>query len=68
MPKAPLTASASQIGQSIVILRGHRVILDADLAAIYGASTGRLNEAVSATLSAFLTTSCSASLQKSTPL
>jgi hypothetical protein len=46
MPKAPLTTSASQISQSIVILRGHRVILDADLAAIYGASTGRLNEAV----------------------
>jgi len=27
-------------------LRGHRVILDRDLAAIYGVTTGRLNEAV----------------------
>jgi hypothetical protein len=28
------------------VLRGQRVILDADLAAIYGVTTGRLNEAV----------------------
>lgn len=34
------------ITQSILILRGHRVILDRDLAAIYGVTTGRLNEAV----------------------
>jgi hypothetical protein len=34
------------ITQSILVLRGHRVILDRDLAAIYGVTTGRLNEAV----------------------
>lgn len=34
------------ITRSILILRGYRVILDADLAAIYSVSTGRLNEAV----------------------
>lgn len=34
------------IARSILVLRGHRVILDRDLAAIYGVSTGRLNEAV----------------------
>ena len=35
-----------QIGSSILLLRGCRVILDRDLAAIYGVKTGRLNEAV----------------------
>jgi serine/threonine-protein kinase HipA len=35
-----------QISRSILILRGQRVILDSDLALIYGVSTGRLNEAV----------------------
>lgn len=32
--------------QSILILRAQRVILDSDLAAIYGVTTARLNEAV----------------------
>ncbi len=31
---------------SIVVLRGQRVILDQDLAALYGINTGRLNEQV----------------------
>jgi hypothetical protein len=39
-------APLEDITRSILILRGHRVILDADLAAIYSVSTGRLNEAV----------------------
>ena len=34
------------ISRLILVLRGHRVILDRDLSAIYGVSTGRLNEAV----------------------
>ena len=34
------------ITRAILVLRGQRVILDADLAGIYGVSTGRLNEAV----------------------
>lgn len=34
------------IARSILVLRGHRVILDRDLAAIYGVSTSRLNEAI----------------------
>ncbi len=34
------------ISRSILILRGQRVILDSDLAAIYGVSTKRLNEQV----------------------
>jgi hypothetical protein len=35
-----------QISSSILLMRGCRVILDRDLAAIYGVKTGRLNEAV----------------------
>ncbi|TLY96193.1 MAG: ORF6N domain-containing protein [Gammaproteobacteria bacterium] len=34
------------ITRAILILRGRRVILDRDLAAIYGLTTGRLNEQV----------------------
>ena len=38
--------SVERITQAIVVLRGQRVLLDSDLAAIYGVTTGRLNEAV----------------------
>ena len=34
------------IEQHILLIRGHRVIIDADLARLYGASTKRLNERV----------------------
>lgn len=48
MTKKQTTAPVpvERIAQSILILRGYRVLLDRDLAAIYGVSTGRLNEAV----------------------
>ena len=46
-------ASADQISSSILILRGQRVILDSDLALIYGVSTGRLNEAVKRNIGRF---------------
>lgn len=35
-----------QIEHSILVLRGHRVMLDSDLAALYGTTTKRLNEQV----------------------
>lgn len=35
-----------QISRAILVLRGQRVMLDRDLAAIYGVTTKRLNEAV----------------------
>jgi hypothetical protein len=44
---------AEDITRSIVVLRGQRVILDSDLAAIYGVTTGRLNEAVKRNLDRF---------------
>jgi hypothetical protein len=39
-------AQLESITESIVMLRRQRVLLDRDLAAIYGVTTGRLNEAV----------------------
>jgi hypothetical protein len=41
------------IARDLLILRGQRVILDSDLAAIYGVSTGRLNEAVKRNIERF---------------
>jgi hypothetical protein len=35
-----------QIEQAILLIRGQRVMLDRDLAAMYGVSTGNLNKAV----------------------
>ena len=35
-----------RIEQTILIIRGHRVMLDADLAGLYGVTTKRLNEQV----------------------
>jgi phage regulator Rha-like protein len=35
-----------RIEQTILVIRGHRVMLDADLADLYGATTKRLNEQV----------------------
>jgi hypothetical protein len=37
---------AERIERSILLIRGHKVILDADLAALYGVETRRLNEQV----------------------
>lgn len=35
-----------QVEQNILLIRGHRVMLDADLAKLYGVTTKRLNEQV----------------------
>ncbi len=42
-----------RIERLIVLLRGHRVILDKDLAAIYGVTTGNLNKAVNRNIDRF---------------
>jgi hypothetical protein len=44
-PRTGLVA-LERISRAILIVRGRRVMLDRELAAIYGVSTGRLNEAV----------------------
>ena len=41
------------IASRILVLRGRRVMLDADLAALYGVPTGRFNEAVRRNLARF---------------
>jgi hypothetical protein len=41
------------ITQSILILRGQRVLLDGDLAALYGVTTKRLNQQVRRNLARF---------------
>jgi cell division septum initiation protein DivIVA len=45
-PTSPAPLSVEHIAQSILFLRGQRVILDRELAAIYAVPTKRLNEQV----------------------
>jgi len=42
-----------RIERSILLIRGHRIILDGDLARLYGVSTGNLNKAVTRNLDRF---------------
>lgn len=46
MPKTTAFVSVERIQSRILLLRGHRVMLDADLAKLYRVSTKRLNEQV----------------------
>lgn len=39
----PRPIPLERIERAILVLRGHRVILDKDLAALYGVTTGNLN-------------------------
>jgi hypothetical protein len=45
--------SVEQITHSILVFRSHKVLLDAELATLYGVTTGRLNEAVKRNLGRF---------------
>jgi len=49
--KSPIRAA--QIASSIVALRGHRVMLDEDLASLYGVTTKQLNQQVKRNLARF---------------
>ena len=40
------SVAPGEIASAILVLRGHRVLLDAELAALYGVTTRRLNEQV----------------------
>lgn len=44
--KSASPVHVEQIGRAILVLRGQRIILDAELAALYGVSTKALNQAV----------------------
>jgi hypothetical protein len=46
MNRKSLQHSTTDIDQLIVVVRGQKVILDSDLATVYGVSTKRLNEQV----------------------
>jgi len=45
--------SAERIEQSIHVIRGQRVMIDSDLARLYGVATSRLNEQVTRNLERF---------------
>ena len=44
--KVPINLALDTIESRILLLRGQKVMLDADLAELYGISTGRFNEQV----------------------
>jgi hypothetical protein len=46
MSKKPELAATVSLADQIRVVRGQRVILDSDLAALYGVTTKRLNEQV----------------------
>ncbi len=52
-PKKTSLIPAERIKRSILLVRGQKVILDKDLAVLYGVSTGNLNKAVSRNLDRF---------------
>lgn len=47
--------SVAHVANRILTIRGQRVILDSDLAALYGVTTGRFNEAVARNIARFPT-------------
>ena len=53
MSRKPTIIPAERIERSILVLRGHKVILDEDLAEVYGVEKKRLNEQVSRNLDRF---------------
>jgi hypothetical protein len=46
MPKKKSVVSMKKIEESILVIRGEKVMLDTDLAGLYGVTTKRLNEQV----------------------
>jgi len=53
MAQASTPLTVGTIAGRILLLRGQRIMLDSDLAALYGISTGRFNEAVRRNLKRF---------------
>jgi ORF6N domain len=53
MAKTPAQVSEQQIENAILLLRGDKVLLDADLARLYGVTTRALNQAVKRNRSRF---------------
>ncbi|HEV2010477.1 MAG TPA: ORF6N domain-containing protein [Candidatus Limnocylindria bacterium] len=57
--RVPVKSVAARIEARIHVIRGERVMLDVDLAALYGVETGALNLAVRGIEAVFRTISCS---------
>jgi len=53
MDKDRALIPVERIERSILLIRGHKVMLDADLAALYGVETGQLVRAVKRNISRF---------------
>jgi hypothetical protein len=53
MPSKQLPIPVERIEKAIFLIRGHKVMLDADLAELYGGTTKRLNEQVRRNISRF---------------
>lgn len=49
----PIQLAAAVIGERIFVVRGQKVMLDSDLAALYGVTTGQFNQAVERNLGRF---------------
>lgn len=49
----PIQLAAAVIGERIFVVRGQKVMLDSDLAALYGVTTGHFNQAVERNLGRF---------------
>ncbi|MBW7902207.1 MAG: ORF6N domain-containing protein [Rhodocyclaceae bacterium] len=49
----PTTVASETIAQRILFIRGHKVILDAELAELYGVTTSALNQAVKRNIQRF---------------
>ena len=69
MPKHfPPSVPTELIEQKIYLIRGHKVMLDADLAELYDVTTGNLNSPFAATRSDFRKTLCFDSARKKASL
>ena len=53
MPTAKSLIPVERIEKSILLIRGHRVMLDSDLAEVYGVPTKTLNQAVKRNIDRF---------------
>jgi hypothetical protein len=51
--QAPPLITEHRVGEAIFLIRGQKVLLDRDLAALYGVATGNLNKAVKRNLARF---------------
>ena len=57
-PTQGFLTPAERIEQAILLIRGQKMMLDADLAVLYGVTTKRLNEQVKRNMSVFRRISC----------